>query len=223
MNNKNNTTVYVARHGQTLFNATLDFSLRDKDGESGSHLSDLGREQAKILAQKLKDVNFAAIFSSDLARAKETAEIVALERRIAVKTTKAIRERDIVGYAVKQGHKNIDEVENWLKKELQELDEEAKMNYRHSQEMETPNEGAIRLLTFIREVAVAYKGQAVMIVCHSNIMRCLLNHLGYAKFDELPRKSVENTAYFVLKSDGVDFFIKEVSGIQKIQSVIRPF
>jgi broad specificity phosphatase PhoE len=223
MTNKSITTIYVVRHGQTEFNDTLDFSLRDKDGELGACLSELGQAQAKILAQKLKSVNFAAIFSSDLARAKETAEIVALERTIAVKTTEAIRERDIVGYAIKQGHKNMDEVEKWLKKELEELDEEAKMNYKHSPDMESPNECATRLLTFIREAAVAYAGQTIMIVCHSNIMRCLLNHLGYAKFDELPRKSIENTAYFVLESDGVDFFVKETEGIQKIQGVIRPF
>jgi broad specificity phosphatase PhoE len=62
-----------------------------------------------------------------------------------------------------------------------------------------------------------------MVVCHGNIMRCLLSHLGFAKFDELTRKSVENTAYFVLESDGIDFFIKETSGIKKMQGEIRPF
>jgi len=220
---KKNTTIYVVRHGQSVFNATLDFDSIEKDGDLGAHLSDLGKEQATALTEKLKGIDFAAIFSSDLARTKETAEIVALERKIEVKTTDAIRERDIVRYSLKLGYKNLDDVESWLRKELKELDEKGKMNYRHSPEMETPNESAIRLLTFIQEVAVAYKGQTVMVVCHSNIMRCLLNRLGYAKFDELPRKSIEHTAYFVLESDGSDFSVKETFGIRKIQGEIRPF
>ena len=217
------TTIYVARHGQSEFNATLDLSTIDKDGEAGAHLTTLGQEQAKNLAQRLKLVHFSAIFSSDLVRAKQTAEAVALERKIAVKTTNAIRERDIVRFAIKLGYKNLDEIEAWLRKELKELDEQGKMNYKYNAAMETPNEAATRLLTFIREAAVAYAGQTIMVVCHSNIMRCLLNNLGYAKFDELPRKSTENTAYFVLESNGVDFFVKETHGIQKIQGVARPF
>ena len=223
MDNKTTTTIYIVRHGQSFFNATLDLDSIERDGEQGARLTPTGQEQVKKLAQELKNINFAAIFSSDLARAKETAEAVALEKKIAVETTKAIRERDIVRYAVKLGYKSLEEIENRLKKDLEKLDEEAKMNNKHTPEMESPNEGATRLLTFIREVAVAYNGQTIMIVCHSNIMRCLLNHLGYAKFDELPRNSVQNTAYFVLESDGVDFSIKETRGIKKIYGETRPF
>jgi hypothetical protein len=52
-------------------------------------------------------------------------------------------------------------------------------------------------------------------------MRCLLTNLGYARFDELPRKSTENAAYFVLESDGVDFFVKETHGVKKILGETR--
>jgi len=221
MKNKAMTTIYVARHGQSEFNASLDLKTIDDDGDFGAHLTLLGQEQAMELANKLKSIHFAAIFSSDLVRARETAEIVALERKIAVKTAQAIRERDVVRPAIKLGYKNIIEIEDWLKKELSKLDEIGKMNFRFNKEFETPNEAALRLLTFIREVAIAYTGQNIMIVCHSNIMRNLLTHLGYAKFDELPRKSTQNAAYFVLESDGVDLFVKETHGIQKIQGEAR--
>jgi broad specificity phosphatase PhoE len=221
--NKTNTTIYVIRHGQSEFNATLDLDSIDMDKEDTPEapLTTLGKEQVASLAQELKNIHFAAIFSSDLVRAKETAEAILMERKIAVQTTKVIRERDVVRPAIKLGYKSIDEIEIWLKKELKTLDEKGKMNFSFSLELETPNEGATRLLTFIREVSVAYAGQTVAVVCHSNIMRCLLTHLGYAKFDELPRKSTQNAAYFVLESDGVDFFVKETHGIQKIQGEAR--
>jgi broad specificity phosphatase PhoE len=221
MSKKTITTIYVARHGQSEFNATLNLTDIDKNGDSQGHLTSLGQKQAKDLAQRLKNVHFAAIFSSDLARAKETAAEVALEKKIAVETTNVIRERDVVRNGIKLGYKSIEEIEEWLKKELKKLDEEGKMNYRYDSEMETPNEGAVRLLTFIREAAVAYAGQTILIVCHSNIMRCLLTKLGYAKFDELPRKSTKNTAFFVLESDGIDFFVKETQGIEKIYGEAR--
>jgi broad specificity phosphatase PhoE len=223
MSDKAITTIYVVRHGESQFNVSPDFNTIESHGDLGAALTENGKLQAKALVEKLKNVKLAAIFSSDLTRAKQTAEFIALERKIAVETTQAIRERDIVFYAYKKGFKNLEEIEETLKKELAELSEEEKMDYKHEDSMESVNEGATRLLTFIREAAVAYAGQTIMVVCHGNIMRCLLSHLGFAKFDELTRKSVENTAYFVLESDGIDFFIKETSGIKKMQGEIRPF
>jgi broad specificity phosphatase PhoE len=56
-------------------------------------------------------------------------------------------------------------------------------------------------------------------VSHGGAMRALLMHLGYATFDELRGRSVENTAYIKLDSDGIDFFVKETKGINKQQLV----
>lgn len=46
-------------------------------------------------------------------------------------------------------------------------------------------------------------------------MRGFLIHLGFGTHKEFSGRSIENTGYFVLESDGVDFFVKETVGIHK--------
>jgi broad specificity phosphatase PhoE len=64
------TTLLLVRHGETDWN-------RDGRWQGGSdtELNDLGREQARALAGELNG-GIDVVYSSDLARARETAEIV---------------------------------------------------------------------------------------------------------------------------------------------------
>lgn len=72
-------TLYIARHGQTEWNAKGILM-----GQKDSPLTDLGVQQACDLAKELANVHFDAIFSSDLLRAQRTAQIVKLERDLAI-------------------------------------------------------------------------------------------------------------------------------------------
>lgn len=81
-------TFYIVRHGETLWNVKgLLQGIKD------SALTPTGEKQARELAAELESVNFDVIFSSDLLRARRTAEIIALERKLAVKTSQLLRER----------------------------------------------------------------------------------------------------------------------------------
>ena len=66
------TTLLLARHGETEWNRELRIQ-----GSSDIGLNELGRKQAQSLAQDLTDVDLDAIYASDLARARQTAEAVA--------------------------------------------------------------------------------------------------------------------------------------------------
>lgn len=65
--------LYVARHGQTNYN---DLGLCNSDPKTDVHLTKVGIEQVKNLADKLKNVNIEQIFVSELRRTKQTADIV---------------------------------------------------------------------------------------------------------------------------------------------------
>ncbi len=210
MNKKDLTTIYIVRHGEAEHNVLIKAKKEfDPQLELLANLTSLGISQAKILSKKFKNVKFDAVFSSDMARAKQTAEIIALEKKIAIQTTNAIREMNSGKNAGKR-HLLMEKI----REGLLNLSEEAKMQYRYADE-ETAEEAAIRLITFIREVAVAYKHKTVLIVCHGGIMRKFLVKIGFATYDQLPGHSIENTGYFILESDGVDFYIKETHGINK--------
>ena len=64
------TKLLLVRHGQSEWNA-----MGRWQGKSKPPLTDLGKEQALLAAKKLPD--FSTLASSDLVRAKETAEIFA--------------------------------------------------------------------------------------------------------------------------------------------------
>lgn len=66
--------IFIVRHGQDEDNAKLILN-----GRRDKPLTDLGRQQAKIVSNKLKDHSIDIIYSSPLKRAFETAQIIAKE------------------------------------------------------------------------------------------------------------------------------------------------
>jgi broad specificity phosphatase PhoE len=84
------TVVYLARHGQSDWNAEARWQ-----GHADRPLTDLGRRQARELAERLADVRLEAVYSSDLERARATAEAVALPRGLPVSTLPELREIDV--------------------------------------------------------------------------------------------------------------------------------
>ena len=204
------TRIYIVRHGESEGNVKERLGESFEPTEHGPSLTEKGKLQAAALAKKLRIVHFDVAFSSDFLRAKETAEILTLERDIAATTTQAIRERHGGSYEGKWH-----EIKHLLREKIEKLANlEEKLNYTYK-DIENEGSAANRLLTFVREVAVAYSGKTVLIVCHGNLMRSFLIKIGFAQYEELGIGTLENTGYFVLESDGIDFFVKETHGIHK--------
>lgn len=65
--------IYFARHGRTNYN---DLELCNADPSVDVHITPEGEEQAKTLADRLKDVPIERIFVSQLKRTQQTAAIV---------------------------------------------------------------------------------------------------------------------------------------------------
>jgi len=83
------TALLLVRHGETDWNAEGRLQ-----GQTDRPLSDYGRRQARELAEELADEGLEAIYSSDLARAHETAEIVGERLGLAVVLDPDLREKD---------------------------------------------------------------------------------------------------------------------------------
>ncbi len=199
--NNNYCTLYVIRHGQT------DWNIKGvTQGETDIPLNSVGIKQAQTLAKSLENIKFNAVFSSNLVRAKKTAEIIALERKIAVETSHLLRERR---YGKQEGKD-----ERMLQKFYEvwkSLSKKERAKYKPFPGYETNEEIVSRFITFLREVAVAYSKKTVLIVSHGGIMRAFLNHLSEETY---LNGSISNTAYIKLESDGVDFLIRELHGIK---------
>jgi broad specificity phosphatase PhoE len=84
------TTILLARHGQSDWNAE-----RRWQGHADRPLTEAGRAQARALAERLAEIELDAIYSSDLRRARETAEMVAHTKGLEVQTDPELREVDV--------------------------------------------------------------------------------------------------------------------------------
>ncbi len=197
--------LFLVRHGKTEWN-----QLNKIQGQLNSPLTPEAVKQAKNLAKELKEIEFAAAFSSDLGRAVKTAKILALEQKITVRTTALLRERYL---GILQGTTK-DEWSQKLQAMIQNIDNMKRLReIDKNTKIESPDQLTSRLIRALREISLAYSGQKVLVVTHSGAMRHLLVRLGYKQTDDIYQIKIENLGYFALDSDGTDFFIKKTNGI----------
>ena len=82
-------SIFLARHGETEWNR-----IGRWQGKTDIPLSEVGRAQALTLAERLRGRGVTDIYSSDLSRARETAEIVGASLGVtALRADARLRER----------------------------------------------------------------------------------------------------------------------------------
>ena len=103
--------IYFARHGRTNYN---DLNLCNADPSVDVHITATGIEQAKALAEKLKDVPLDCIFTSELKRTQQTAEIVNQFHHIPIEVDSLLNDHrsGYEGKSTKQLIKATDTAEN---------------------------------------------------------------------------------------------------------------
>lgn len=181
-------TLYMARHGETDWNRTGRFQ-----GRTDVPLNDAGRAQAELLAGRLASLGIGAVMSSDLSRARQTAEIVARELELPfVHVEPDLRER---GYGVFEGltrdeciARYPDEWNGYPHVEPPGAEPRAEVVHR-----------VVRGLTRVAE-AVALEHETLLVVSHGAAMRAFLEGaLG------LSVPPVPNTAAYEIVHDGRSF------------------
>ena len=81
--------IYLVRHGETAWNKAKIFR-----GRRDIPLDEQGRLEAACAARALREIPLAAIYSSPLSRARETAETIAATRGLAVSADEAFTDID---------------------------------------------------------------------------------------------------------------------------------
>jgi probable phosphoglycerate mutase len=162
------TTILLARHGETDWNLDGRFQ-----GWADPPLNGTGCEQARALAEKLRDVPFDAVYSSDLRRAHETAVIVADPHGVPVVTDPGLREID---------------VGSWSGLTRAEIDERWPGADHH--DGETREAHLARVLATVERIARAHHGERILIVSHGGSLRTLRRHCGGEPVHVLPNCGV---------------------------------
>jgi broad specificity phosphatase PhoE len=157
------TWIYLVRHGQTVWNEEGRLC-----GSSDVPLSDEGLAQARKLAARLKDIGIAAIYSSPLLRARQTAEAIAAHHRVEVKIEPDLREID---YGDWEGLKVADVLEQFP--EIEKLRREEPMKFA-APNGEPMRRFAERVISAIQRVAASHADETICVVAHQTVNRFIL-------------------------------------------------
>ena len=178
------TTFYFVRHGESEGNAARIFT-----GQTDSPLTERGREQAATVAEELAKVKFDRIVSSDLARARDTAEVIAKPRGIPVEIVGELREID-VGDRTGTAFDETRGLPNWS--------DDGFVSWPGG---ETLDQVLARTLGAIDRLTRESPGKTILVVGHGGVNRILLSHfLGI--LPRLDRSPGGNTNISVVHTDG---------------------
>jgi broad specificity phosphatase PhoE len=160
------TRIFLIRHGATELSAEDRFA-----GEVDVPLSDVGRNQARLLAKRLSSEQIAAVYCSPLGRTRETASILAAPHAIEVQPCDGLRE-------ISHGHwegKTRAEVEKDYPKEYQrwELDP---FSFAPAGG-ETGLSVTARAIPALLEIVENHCDCQVMVVSHKATIRLLLSNI----------------------------------------------
>ena len=169
-------------------------------------------QQAHVLGQKFKDIEFEAIYSSDIGRAKATAEIIAQFHHKEVQTSDLIRERffgRFQGIEADVMHKQLQE----RYEQADALPKEEHMAFKLEEGVETDQEIVSRVQRFLQIIHDKFADKQILTVCHGALMRVFLIYLDYARYGQFDADSVDNLGYVNIITDGVEIEILEVRGV----------
>ncbi len=165
-------TLVLARHGETDWNAVGRWQ-----GHADPPLNAVGRAQAAALAGELAGTGIDGVVSSDLARAVETAEIVAGRLGLVVAQDPGLREIDVGSWSgLTRAEVAARFPEGFARWQAGEIGHDG----------ETRDELTARVVAALLRHAVGQRGSRLLVVTHGGSIRAARRHATGAVGDPVP-------------------------------------
>jgi broad specificity phosphatase PhoE len=188
------TTLLFVRHGESEANAAGRYA-----GQTDSPLTERGRRQAEAVADALADARIDRVVSSDLSRARDTAEAIARRHGLTVEAFPELREIDVgeaAGRSIEDARTRFD----W-----------GPATFVEWPGGESLDEVRDRAVPAIERIAAASPGRTVCVVGHGGVTRILVSHF-LGLLPELYRhhSPTANTNVTVVKTDGITYRVESL-------------
>ena len=188
------TTLYLVRHGESEANAAKRYA-----GQTDSPLTERGREQARAVAAALRAVHFDRVVSSDLSRARDTAEIIASEHGLRVEVFPELREIHVgeaAGRAIEDAKQRFD----W-----------GPGRFTQWPGGESLEEVRDRVVSALERIVAASPGKTICVVGHGGVTRILVSHvMGLLPALYQHHAPTENTNITVVRTDGITYRVESL-------------
>ncbi len=161
---------YLIRHGETESN-----SKGIVTGQADSKLSKEGKINALSLANNLQNISFDAIYSSDLGRTLETANIIlkSLGLKLKINTSEELRETN---YGIYNNRKRKD-----VEKECPEYRKNIFFTFPNGENLFIMQK---RVINFISNLEKKHNNQTLLIITHGGPIRAIISHYNNLNFGD---------------------------------------
>ena len=196
--------IFLVRHGETEWNRTSRFQ-----GRSDVPLSAEGKKQAQATALALKDTPFAAIYTSPLSRAVETAEIIrAYHPAVSLKKEEGFIEMELADF-------DGMEARQWRS----EYADFAKAWRDNPGKIRMPGPGGecledvqARAMTALEGISRSYPPGSVLLICsHNFVILSILCHAKGISLDRFRELRQNTAAYSVIRKNKNQFSVEIIN------------
>ncbi|MPQ43270.1 histidine phosphatase family protein [Clostridium tarantellae] len=200
--------IYLTRHGETVWNLEKRFQ-----GWGDSELTDKGILRAKLLGERLKNIQIDKIYTSPIKRAYRTAEIIKGNRDIELISIDGIKE---MNFGKWEGLRNYDIKQNpEYAPHLYNLFNNPK-DYK-TFGGESPKEFKKRIFNSMSEIIKnTNNNESILIVTHGMTVKYLITYFSKEftedKFTDLP--IFKQASYTEINYDGSTFEIIKLNDIE---------
>ena len=177
------TRLFAVRHGETAWNVEARLQ-----GHTDIPLNDRGREQARRAARSLAEEAIDVVVSSDLSRARETAQAIAEAAGVPLLTEPGLRER------------GFGRVEGWTHAEVAARWPEDALRWRRREIDFAPGDGEslrtfhARCVAAFERVVRAHAGKTVVLVAHGGVLDSLYRAASRVDLDAPRTWQLDNAA-----------------------------
>ncbi|AYV95406.1 phosphoglycerate mutase [Fusobacterium necrophorum subsp. funduliforme] len=192
--------LYFVRHGETEWNTQRRFQ-----GRKNSPLTARGEEQAKKIAEQLREIPFTSLYSSSLGRAKKTAQEIQKGREIPIEIMDEFIE-------ISMGELEGKTKGDFLKLYPEEYEKytQADLNYNPGAfSGERFEEIQARLKQGIQKLVEKHKEEdIILVVSHGMTLQILFTDLRYGNLEHLKEEKLpENTEIRVVEYKNKQFIM----------------
>lgn len=210
--------IYFVRHGESTANDEGIYS-----GHLDVELTEKGKQQALGCKDILSNIEFQHVVSSDLKRAKNTAEIICGDRNIDISENKELRE---MNFGIWEGLSNREIVEKYKDEYNTWINDYVNLK---APEGESLKEFYDRAVSAYEDIKAKYiinkehisggdkKIKDILIVSHSGVIRSLISHEMGNGIDGYWKYAVDNCSVSVMEYDETGYgFLKYLNFTGKL-------
>ncbi len=194
----------IVRHGETDYNAQ-----RILQGYSPVPLSTRGRQQAALVAERLPSLQPRILYSSDIQRAQETAEIISHKLALPIQPCTGLREWHVGTWQ----HKSADEFET----HLEAIGGHVVTYVPEGGESQVQTQE--RMVAQMQSLAAQHAGETVLCVSHGKAIDLFTRHVLGLDVMRTPAYSIINTSVNIFSHQNGDWELLTLNDVYHLEAL----